>query len=354
VKGLVAFSLESALVADSLREAADIVMERNRKFRLESSELREEHIVEKGKHQTFRLVGALSLLFLLSTSLKAQQSIDISPEVAASHLLKKVAPVYPAFAMAAGMGGVVHVAVGINQSGRVVSYHVKSGSPPLRDAATAAVSHYVYQPFEQDGHPVIAQTTVDVVFRLEDQRKISPPPPPELTTDSFTLTDAEDDNVQISPEFRKWLGSDLQKMFDESSCPASAFRSAKAADTDTATKLLNEATIVDLPTKNTTVHVYFVGITMSCMCGATGNCSILLVEENGSDVHPIAETSGWGYYVRLRQGSAYPDIFIASHMSASETDVAGFANLAGEWGQLYCGAIFGNGQSEKNEVHVCQ
>ena len=56
-------------------------------------------------------------------------------------------------------------------------------------------------------------------------------------------------------------------------------------------------------------------------------------------------------------GSPYPDIFTYSHMSAAEGTVAGYSNVAGQWGQVYCGEITLGGDNppgEKDDIHVCQ
>jgi hypothetical protein len=94
---------------------------------------------------------------------------------------------------------------------------------------------------------------------------------------------------------------------------------------------------------------------MSCVCGATGNCPIELVEDRAGHIQVIDDSIGWGLYVYPRQGRPYPDIFVVSHMSGSEADVVGYSNVAGEWGQLYCGKITldDNGR-EKSDVGLCR
>jgi TonB family protein len=136
-----------------------------------------------------RLEFALCLTLLVSPWLAAQQGADtppwvkIPPQVAATHLLKKVTPPYPAFARAAGIEGVVRIEIGIYQDGRIRSIGVKSGPPCLSKAAINAVLQYIYKPFEKEGRLVRAETTVDVVFKLPDQKNaFRPDLPPENCT----------------------------------------------------------------------------------------------------------------------------------------------------------------------------
>ncbi len=112
--------------------------------------------------------------------------------------------------------------------------------------------------------------------------------------------------------------------------------------------------ITFLALKNRGTHLYVVNPRMNCLCGATGNCPIELVEENAGGVRRVAGTIGWGFYAYPHQDSPYPDIFIPSHVSCCEISVVGYSNVAGEWGQLYCGKIVTDGgQQETDDVQVC-
>jgi outer membrane biosynthesis protein TonB len=67
----------------------------------------------------------LAFALLFSGALKAQEWQEVSQETAASHLLRKVEPDYPAFAKAAGVEGVVRIRVGIYTDGRIHSVGVE-------------------------------------------------------------------------------------------------------------------------------------------------------------------------------------------------------------------------------------
>lgn len=121
-------------------------------------------------------------------ALPAQDAPRVSPEAAASHLVRTVEPLYPAFARAAGLEGVVRVEVGISTYGRIYSFRMVSGPPSLEQAAEDAMGQYVYRPFEENGRPVIVVTTVDVVFKLgEGARRTPAYTVQKVSLDDFTV-----------------------------------------------------------------------------------------------------------------------------------------------------------------------
>jgi hypothetical protein len=170
-----------------------------------------------------------------------------------------------------------------------------------------------------------------------------PPPPPELTPGRFTNLEDAIPAADVSPELRKWLVSHLAKM-------ATVFSPDQSESESGAAKLLDGTKIFEIPTKNPASRLYVLSERKSAMCGATGNCPIQLVEVSARGVHLIAEDGGWGFYANPHRGLSYPDIFIVTHMSAREATVNGYANVAGEWGLLYCGEIV----VDKRDVHVCR
>jgi len=315
------------------------------------------------KLQISRLAAALFLTVLLSAPLLAQEWIDVTSEEAASHLVKKVAPVYPSFAKAAGIEGVVRIRVGIYQDGRIHSIEFKGGPPSLYKAATDAVLQYIYKPFEKDGHPALAQSTVDVVFKLGDGNNVPHSwQVPSITLGSISWFEYSVSAADTSADVGKWLATELHKRVGKD-CLDSGSSSATGALEDKTEELLKGTIIIEIPITKPASHLYLVSPRTSCMCGATGNCPIEIVEENASGVHNIVEEmgnrfplSGNGFYLNSHPGSPYPDIFITSHMSAFETDVAGYSNVGGEWGQLYCGEILrdrDNGSRENDNIRVC-
>lgn len=308
-----------------------------------------------------RLAAAFCLTLLILLPLAAQQKpknppppqfVKIPPAVAAPHLLKKVAPVYPAFAKAAGIQGVVRVSIGIYPDGRIHYVGVKSGWACLSKAAMNAAARYVYKPFEKNSHPVVAETTVDIVFKLSKHEKAAHlPPPPQLTLKSFGYRRQPTPIAKVSPELRKWVTDLADKsapLCAEYGAPHPISRDAlKAAKR----KLLDATRIIQIPTRAPAWRLYFVGQLVSCVCGATGNCNVYLLEDRNGRIHLVAKDSGFGFHVELHKGSPYPDIFIANNMSAFESGVDGYVNVGGHWGLLYCGEILTEG---KSNIHLCR
>lgn len=313
-----------------------------------------------------RLAVALCLALLISAPLAAQrqpkapllpQFVKIPPAVAATHLLKKVAPVYPAFAKAAGIQGVIRVSVGIYPDGRIHSLGPGPAAPGwacLRQAAMNAAGQYVYRPFKKNGYAVVAETTVDVAFKLPNHEKAAHfPPPPQLTLESFDHLGQPIPIARVSPELRNWV-KDLATKFAPSCSDHGALHPApEDALTVAKSKLLNATRIIQIPSRSAAWRLYFVSQFSSCVCGATGNCNVQLLEDRDGRIHLAAKDTGFGFYAKPHKGSPYPDIFIAGNLSAFESVVDGYVNAGGHWGLLYCGKILNNGP-EKSEIHLCR
>lgn len=94
--------------------------------------------------------------------------VRISGGVAAGHLLAPIQPVYPAIAKAAHMEGTVVIEAVISKQGQVERATVVSGSPLLAQAALAAIYRARYEPYKLDGAPVEVETTINVVFTLDN------------------------------------------------------------------------------------------------------------------------------------------------------------------------------------------
>jgi protein TonB len=75
-----------------------------------------------------------------------------------------VAPVYPAAARAAGIGGVVELDVSVDETGRVVKVDAVSGHALLRAAAADAVGRWRYEPALVEGLAVASQGRVTLTF----------------------------------------------------------------------------------------------------------------------------------------------------------------------------------------------
>lgn len=94
----------------------------------------------------------------------AERVLEISASDAAAHVIKRAEPLYPASALAAGVGGVVRLRATVGRDGAVRTATLVSGSRLLAPAAIEAVKHWLYTPFTADGQPVAASFDVDVPF----------------------------------------------------------------------------------------------------------------------------------------------------------------------------------------------
>jgi protein TonB len=91
----------------------------------------------------------------------------ISAGVAAGMLLHKNEPIYPQFAKDAHMGGTVVLGATITAAGTIAGLHVLSGPEIFRGPATDAVKTWRYRPYKLNNEPVEVQTTIKVIFSLE-------------------------------------------------------------------------------------------------------------------------------------------------------------------------------------------
>ena len=83
----------------------------------------------------------------------------------AVHLQSAVAPLYPAEAKAAGIGGTVVLRAIIGKDGIIRDLTVVSGPDMFRDAALRAVKQWTYKPYKHWGHAVEVDTTIQVNFK---------------------------------------------------------------------------------------------------------------------------------------------------------------------------------------------
>ena len=85
----------------------------------------------------------------------------------ASRVVQRVPPVYPDAARLARIQGTVQLSVIIGPDGRVQAVQFVSGPAMLAQAATDAVSQWVYEPVMVNGKPATVQTTASVNFVLQ-------------------------------------------------------------------------------------------------------------------------------------------------------------------------------------------
>jgi protein TonB len=83
-------------------------------------------------------------------------------------VIQKTLPVYPIIAKETGTQGTVVLQATISRSGTIENLRVVSGPPMLQRAAIDAVKEWRYRPYLLSGEPVEVETTVNVVFKLQD------------------------------------------------------------------------------------------------------------------------------------------------------------------------------------------
>jgi len=305
--------------------------------------------------RTFRLTFAFSIALLAPAWLAAQPKSKIPPirlwatvppQVAATHLIKKVAPIYPAFAKAAGIQGIVRVGVAIFPDGHVRAITTRpKGWACLWQASMTAAEQYIYRSFMKNGQPIGVQTTEDIVFKLPGRHSVfHPPPPPHLTDSSFNEFRDATPVADGPPEIRKWLLSQMQNDF------AYSFQSKRGAWKGLKHGL--PAKMVEIPTGVPASRIYIIidniesPTTGYSLCG-NGGCDIWWVVDDAGAVRDGYRSAGWGFNVWRHKGSPYPDIFLISSTGPRETDVDGYANIGGHWGLLYCGTL-------QHGIQVCR
>jgi protein TonB len=96
------------------------------------------------------------------------KKITVSSGVMASKIINQVEPMYPPIAKAARISGTVELAATIGKDGTIQNLHVVSGPPMLQQSALDAVRRWRYKPTVLDGVPVDVETTISVVFSLNE------------------------------------------------------------------------------------------------------------------------------------------------------------------------------------------
>jgi protein TonB len=95
-----------------------------------------------------------------------QSRIKVGGNVTAAKIINRTAPNYPALARQTRISGTVRLHAIIAKDGTVQQLEVLSGHPLLVQAALDAVRQWRYQPTLLNGEPVEVDTTVDVIFSL--------------------------------------------------------------------------------------------------------------------------------------------------------------------------------------------
>jgi protein TonB len=95
-----------------------------------------------------------------------QSRIRHGGNVQAARLVNKVQPSYPPLARQTRISGTVRLHAIIGKDGSVQQLEVMSGHPLLVQAALDAVRQWKYQPTTLNGDAVEVDTTIDVIFSL--------------------------------------------------------------------------------------------------------------------------------------------------------------------------------------------
>ena len=102
------------------------------------------------------------------TQSASADGVKISASVATGMLLQRTPPTYPPVAKAARVSGTVVLAATISPIGKIEDIQVISGPALLQGAALDAVRTWVYRPYTANGVPAAVQTTINILFTLDD------------------------------------------------------------------------------------------------------------------------------------------------------------------------------------------
>lgn len=124
------------------------------------------------------------------SSQKAPSRIKMDRIVIATKILEKVPPVYPPLARQTRIQGTVRLHAIIGKDGLVKQLELISGHPLLVQSALDAVKKWQYEPVLLNGEPVEVDTTVDVIYALNQNSAAAPSPDkvdPQLKADVLHL-----------------------------------------------------------------------------------------------------------------------------------------------------------------------
>src|SRR6202521_496506 len=92
--------------------------------------------------------------------------IRVGGNVTAARIINRIQPVYPPLARQTRISGTVRLHAIIGKDGTIQQLEVLSGHPLLQQAALDAVRQWRYQPTLLNGDAVEVDTTIDVIFSL--------------------------------------------------------------------------------------------------------------------------------------------------------------------------------------------
>jgi protein TonB len=92
--------------------------------------------------------------------------LRVGGNVQAARIINRVQPIYPPLARQTRISGTVRLHAIIGKDGMIQQLEVLNGHPLLQQAALDAVRQWRYQPTLLNGDPVEVDTTIDVIFSL--------------------------------------------------------------------------------------------------------------------------------------------------------------------------------------------
>jgi len=92
--------------------------------------------------------------------------LRVGGNVQAARIVNRVQPVYPPLARQTRISGTVRLHAIIGKDGAIKELEVLNGHPLLQQAALDAVRQWRYQPTLLNGEAVDVDTTIDVIFSL--------------------------------------------------------------------------------------------------------------------------------------------------------------------------------------------
>jgi TonB family protein len=100
--------------------------------------------------------------------------IRVGGNVASANLINQVMPVYPEVAKTAHISGTVMLHAVISKDGSIETLEFISGPPLLMKSAMDAVRQWRYKPTTLNGRAVEVDTTISVVYTLENKNPVPP------------------------------------------------------------------------------------------------------------------------------------------------------------------------------------
>jgi TonB family protein len=285
--------------------------------------------------------------------------VQISSQEAFAHRIGHDKPVYPRFALAAGVEGAVKIQLTIAGDGRLQSQHSLSGPLPLIASAQAWITASRFRPFLREGQPVSVTVTLPVTFRLPPGGRSAHPLPALYQRNITTTIDREGrDNP---PRVR---GSTLSPaMVDYLTRYEAAIDDHTIETPDTPLDLIvareNAAPRLKTMPGNLAIyqiplalphHALYLLFEFSDRYGKS-NCPLLLLEESSAGVHALISQPGLEVDLHRRHDSPYPDLlFWTDSGQPGISSISGYSYYGGQWDQLYCGTDDANEDSLRDEA----